>query len=723
MAKVDKKYQDRLEDIKKNIKESYDYFKPNYDRYWEFKNFVFRTALTDNMRALLKALGKPDLEFNITEAKLSRLRGEFAKQEPSIEVSAQDDMPETPQLVQQIQVVQGYVKHVLYDSNKLGCEYDVYTDQLGGGFSVLKVTTDYVHSRSFNQDIKVMKVFDPTLCGFDKKAQLSHKGDGDFCFEYFPKTKEAFKKERPDVDINNVSFARKAGEFSWSYRTDKNDILLECYYYEKRKDKVEIVELADGQVMTKKEYKQEVQSKQSMLFEQIPDIIDSRMSDMTTICRYHLIEDQVIGYIETDFKYLPLVFVDGNSVLLRDGTDGPVQQMTRPYIYQAKGAQMLTNFAGQSLASELEDSIQSKWIFPEGGLPTQPEYLAAIKNNQLPSVVIYKDKDVNGNPVNPPAPVVRAPIPPEIPNTFMAGEQKVETILGNFDQALGGNNKDLSGKAIIESITLSNSAAMPYIVRFLQSWDWCAQIIVDLIPKYLVKKRSIPTLNKDGKRESTPINMPNGVSMQYAENSFRVKVEPGVNFAIQKSRSLAEIIDLAHSMPVLGEFFSTDGLPILLQNVECAGADEMRMMAKQFQQKKQQQMAQQQAMAMQQMQNNPQVQRNQIEAKKVEHQIQQDTVKNQLDAGQQSIDEIKAENDRLKLLLEAQESQREAVVRLEQQQTEKMAKNVDMAIAVVHEASRHHGEMRKHDREDVRLHHDIIQANKPKPKEENNVRN
>lgn len=719
MAKVEKKYQDRLKEIQANIKESYDYFKPNYDRYWEFKNFVFRTSLNDNMRALLKAMGKPDLEFNILESKLSRLRGEFSKQEPSIEVSAQDDMPETPQLVEQIRVTQGHVKHVLYDSNKLGCEYDVYTDQLGGGFSVLKVSTDYVHSMSFNQCIKVQKVFDPTLCGFDKKAQLSHKGDGDYCFEYFPKTKEAFKKANPDVDVENIKFTRTSGEFSWSYRTDKNDIMLECYYYEKKKSPAKIVELADGQIMTEKKYKEEILSKQSSLFEQIPDIVDSRMTDITTICRYHLIEDQIIGYTETDFKYLPLVFVDGNSVLLRDGVDGSVQQFTRPYIYQAKGAQMLTNFAGQSLASELEDSIQSKWIFAEGALPTQPEYLAAITNNQLPSVVIWKDKDASGNPNSPPSPVVRTPIPSEIPATFMAGEQKVETILGNFDQALGGNNKDLSGKAIVESITLSNSAAMPYIVRFLQSWNRCGEIIVDLIPKYLVKKRSIPILNKDGKRESVPINTPDGVNMNYAENSLQVKVEPGVNFAIQKSRSLAEIIDLAHSMPVLGEFFSTDGLPILLQNVECAGADEMRLLAKQFQQKKAQQMAQQAQMAQQQMQNNPQVQHNQIEQAKLQHAIQQDAVKNQLATGQQSIDEMKAENDRLKLLLEAKESERDALVRMEQQQTEKMGKNVDMAIAVVHEANRHHGELRKHDREDIRMQHDMIQAAKPREPKQN----
>ena len=43
---------------------------------------------------------------------------------------------------------------------------------------------------------------------------------------------------------------------------------------------------------------------------------------------------------------LPLVFFDGNSVMITNEQGGQTQQMTRPYVYNAKGAQRLINFSG-----------------------------------------------------------------------------------------------------------------------------------------------------------------------------------------------------------------------------------------------------------------------------------------------------------------------------------------------------------------------------------------
>jgi hypothetical protein len=46
------------------------------------------------------------------------------------------------------------------------------------------------------QAIKIERC-EPTLTGFDKLARFSHKGDGRFCFQLFPKDKEEFLEEYP----------------------------------------------------------------------------------------------------------------------------------------------------------------------------------------------------------------------------------------------------------------------------------------------------------------------------------------------------------------------------------------------------------------------------------------------------------------------------------------------------------------------------------------------
>src|SRR5579859_3686920 len=195
---VAKKYQDALTRIKRNVEHSWTYYRKNYERFNFFRKFVFQTSMSDDDIALLKSLKKPQIEFNVCEAYISRLLGEWSKQEPSINVSADDGAPIDPQV---INVVEGHIRHILFQANKNGCEYDVYKDQLSGGFSAYKVTTDYAHEMSFDQVIKLERVYDPTLCGFDPLAKQPTKCDGRYSFELYPMSKDEFHAKYPEVDL------------------------------------------------------------------------------------------------------------------------------------------------------------------------------------------------------------------------------------------------------------------------------------------------------------------------------------------------------------------------------------------------------------------------------------------------------------------------------------------------------------------------------------------
>jgi hypothetical protein len=177
--------------IKDCIKDSYEYFRQNYDRYTHFMKFVFVTSLSQDDVGLMRTLNKPVLEFNILEAYLSRQCGEFAKQEPSLTLSRADDSKSVnPQL---IEILSGHLRYILFESNRDNLAYDIFRDILGGGFSAFKVVTEYSNPMDFNQNIRIKRVSDPTMCGFDKMANESHKGDGSFCFELFPMTREDFE--------------------------------------------------------------------------------------------------------------------------------------------------------------------------------------------------------------------------------------------------------------------------------------------------------------------------------------------------------------------------------------------------------------------------------------------------------------------------------------------------------------------------------------------------
>lgn len=700
---VAKTYQDELETIKTNVKNSYEAFKPNYDRFNEFRRFVFETSLTADDITLLTQLSKPSIEFNITEAYISRLMGEFSKQEPSITVGTEDESQADPTTVH---VVEAHIRHALRDSKNHHTRWEIMKDIYSGGFSVGKVWTDYANWKSFDHVLNFDKAFDPTLCGWDQMARRSHKGDGRFCFELFPQQLDEFRADNPKVKVDKIQFNRNFAGYNWSYLNGNEKILIVADYYNKKKRDVKIVKLTNGQTLTVKEYEQLLEEwDRSGNIAQMPQPMGKmRWTQMETVCRYRCIETEVIEYTETDFTFYPLVFFDGNSIMLRNPkTSGAVQQMTRPYVYHAKGAQKLKNFAGITLANEMENIVQHKFLVAKEALPKEMDWLAAYKDMQKPSNMIF-NAFFEGNPEqqipNPIREIQRVPTPPEVVQTFASTDSLIQNILGSYDASLGINDNQLSGVAIIEAATQSNAAAMPYVVGFLQGLQRVAEILVDLIPKYYKTPRTIPVMGIDGKADYVKINQDQGVPMFYDVNALNVKVEAGVSFQIQKSRALQQIIALQQASPLFAQFMNEKGLSVLLDNIEIRGIDQLKMMVEDWQKElaKQKQMAMQQQQ--EQMQNNPLAMKNKLDMMKIQQKGQEIQQKGQLNQTQFQIDLEQLKQDQLRVLSDITIAKENSMTQRIKAEAERFSKQVDLALQKKDMTHRHF-------KEAIELHHNV----------------
>ena len=106
---------ERLHLLCKRVETSYIYFKDNCQRFRDFKTYTFRETLTEQQKGMLTSLNRPQLEFNLGAASVSRKLGEFAMHEPSIMVSPSEGVP-IPQEV--LQTVEGNIRHKIHDANK-----------------------------------------------------------------------------------------------------------------------------------------------------------------------------------------------------------------------------------------------------------------------------------------------------------------------------------------------------------------------------------------------------------------------------------------------------------------------------------------------------------------------------------------------------------------------------------------------------------------------------
>lgn len=702
---VAQKHQEQLERIKTNVRRSHDYFKPNYDRFNEFRRFVFESSLTDEEVTLLMTLSKPQLEFNVLEAYISRLLGEFSKQEPDIEVHADDESHADPLT---IKLVEQHLRHTLCDANNHHTKYNVYKDLLSGGFSGLKVSTDYANPMSMHQVINIERVFDPTMCGYDQLARYSHKGDGRFCFELFPKSKEDFEAEFPDIDTDKMNFRRDFAGFNWSYLNDNTPTIIVADYYEKKSKEVQIVQLSDGKVKKLSEYKAMLATWEDLA---APPVIvgKPRTTTLETIDRYRCVENTVIEYTATDFTMLPLVFVDGNSVMIKTPKNGNVRQVTRPYVYHAKGAQRLKNYAGISWANEIENSVQHKFMVAKEALPKEEEFLQAYKDVQKANVLVYNSVH-ESNPslpiANPLREVQRVAAPPEIMAAFTMSDNLIQQILGSYDASLGINDNQLSGTAIVEAATQSNATAMPYIVGYLDGYQRAAQIYVDLLPKYVTTPRTIPVMDNEGKRNSVMINQTDGIEMFYDANQLNVVVKAGASFQVQKSRTIMMIKEMSAMSPLFAQFIAEKGLNFVLDNMEGKGIEQLKQMVDGWLQEmqKQKQMAMQQQQM--EMQNNPSVMKTKVDMAKLAQEKERDEKQFHVD-----IMEIEFKEQEL------QEKKRianlEARVDLARAATERYGKQMDYKIKAIDQHHNAHDMHHRHIKEALETHHLLT---KPEPK-------
>lgn len=608
MGEVAKKYQDKLPELKKTVEQAYIANRANVDRYNEFMRYVFKSTLTDDDIATLADRNMPTVEFNILEAYVNRLRGEFAKQQPSLTVRAADgvslDMLDES-FTDTIEVVEAHLRATFLDSSNDMLNYKVFTDMAAGGFSAMKVYTDYVNPKSFEQKICVDRPYNVTMVVPDPMAVKSHKGDGKFIAELYPMTKEECEDKWGKSVTKDIKYTRGLSGLEWSFITErKENIVLVCEYYEKKPIRTKIVQLSNGKVVTRKDYDKFVEEWNEFGgIEQPPIVLRERWTVLETICRYRFCESTVLDYDETDYKYFPIVYFDGNGVTLNEA--GAFVHMTKPYVYNALGIQRLKNFAGQSLGNELDSTIQHKIVAAIESIPT--DYQEAYQDLQHANTLLYNHFLDTNNPdvtLPPPREITRTPIPPEIAQTFRMSDEMTQMILGSYDPSNGVSNAPMSGVAFARSAIMSNGASLPYLVGFTQGLNRVAEIFTDLIPKYYRTPRTLPVLLPDGKREYMEVNKKGSIYMDFDSEALQINIETGVNFAMQKEIALQTIVSLSQSIPKFGEFIASSGLQTILDNIDIRGIDGLKRKAEEFEQQQQQaaQMQMQQQAQMSQMQ-------------------------------------------------------------------------------------------------------------------------
>lgn len=714
MTQLAKKHTSRSDEITGRITDWQNYFSENVRLFYLAKRFVFERNLRSDEITQLATLGKPDLECNVLEAYLARLLGEFVKQEPSFRAM---DLPgDNTVQPEMLEFYEGKIRYTWHEANNQGLTFKSYQNSLGGGYFAWQVNTDYESWNTLEQKIWLEHITDVGLVFFDPMARLPHKGDGQFCGRFVPLTLEEAKKEFPnaDIDWDNLKFGEGGSDsqVTWAYKNGTKKIVMVCYYYEKKRKPFTLVRLTDGSEMDEADYEKKIEAYRHSLefaktsplgvsvLAQPPQIKAKRQSSKPSIIRYTLINKQVIDKDNTDYTELPIIFGDGNSVELTEdslSSDTHIvsRQVTRPYLYHAMDAQRTKNFCLQTMAQQVQQMTMSKYMAPMEGMTDDivDEWLKP----QKPGLNLYRMFD----PRNPdrqleaPSPLEQRSLSTEILALYEALDSTIQQIQGSYDAALGINNNQLSGEAIFQGATQSNSVSIPYVVNFVLAMNQAAKVICGLIPKIFITPRSHPIRYADGSLGYMMVNTHPLNQLEQTQDRIKVEVEAGVNFEIQKSRSISALVQLGQAYPAINQMMSQAGLPYIFDNIDVRNGDELKEIAKEWTEQ-QKQMAQQQQQQQQGL--NPLM----LKAQEIQQAGAIKTQELKLKAQEQIIEQQSINQ-------KAQDSLLKASAQAQYNDIQNKRADADIMAASREQAHRHANDLIKNSRENIKTAHQVTQ--------------
>jgi hypothetical protein len=517
------------------------YFGENMVRGKDDMNFLLRDQWSAVERSEFNRLFKPAMTFNKLYDTVKKVVGEQRKNKPDLMVRSLTGNANQ----HQIDLRADLVRTISYQSQNDLVYQTAFKQALMMGHGAFEIVLDYESPKSFNQIIRYELIPDVTRVTFDPTALKPHKGDGNFCSRQYVYTKEEFYATYPNV-ANPVSYSdpRSLLDFQWETR----DTIVVCKYTHKVWFPLKVLLLTDGTTVTEDEWqdmKEEIELKRKladssqvvgdMIRREIPEVHAERMSKDYKIRQYMLTQNQIVKFANWPSKYLPMIFVDGDSNFING------HQYTRSFIHEAKDAQKFVNYVGSEIAAEIKNRRREQWLgTPDNIIGNEQMW----RNPELQSGILIAKPD-------PKTGAMPQKLPPwELSQTllqqFQRGSQDMREILGfSENEALQGH--DMSGKARRERKLEGSMSAYIWFDNLNQAIEQGGRVVLDLLPVIAGEHERHMIISKaDGRTDSIVLNKVVGNTEEgdpirdnvIDDEDYDIEIDTGPSFAVQKDMAL-----------------------------------------------------------------------------------------------------------------------------------------------------------------------------------------
>ncbi|QEL19332.1 portal protein [Limnoglobus roseus] len=453
----------------------------NHRQYVEDTTFCSTDDQWDDAVKILRGRDRPTITVNKLNGVIKQIIGDYRQNKLSIKVlpAGQEASVETAD------ILAGLIRNIEAQSNA----DQAYTNGLDcsarGGFGNWRVMTDYCEDDTFDQDLKVVPIFNPLTVHCDPLAKRITREDARYYFITESVPKEQFEADHPGAKTGAFDGMDADDKANWS----GEDTIRIAEHFEKEQYEVRLVAFDTGLVVP-------IESD-----EQLQNLIDlgNKVVKERKAVRTRIRWRKMTAFEVLDEKTLPIPFIPIIPCLGEEvNIEGKVY--LRSAIFYGKDPQRMLNY-WKTVATEtvaLAPKSRAK------GTPAHFQGLEDTWSSSNPTnFALY-----NPDPEAPGGPEMMPPPTMPVGEMGMANgcAQDIRDTTGLQQASFGEHSNETSGRAIMARQKEGDTATALFLDNLRMAIEFTGRILIAWIPHVYDTERIVRTLDLEGNPKTVTVN-------------------------------------------------------------------------------------------------------------------------------------------------------------------------------------------------------------------------
>jgi hypothetical protein len=516
-----------IELAKERFKNCQEFWSPVYQEALDDLKFRAGDQWPQEILNSRKSKGRPHLTINKIPQFVRQIANEMRQNKPAIKVYPVDDKAD----IEVAKIRSGVIRNIEYSSNAEVAYNTAGECAVDRSIGFFRLVSDYVSHNSFNQELRILPVYNPFSCYMDPATQELDGSDQNFCFTFDEVSKYQLEAEYPELEKEIVS-----DHGGWDSLVDgdwfnkEKARVVEYYYKEFKNITVYRLDVMGEEVI--------VESK-----EEIPEgavIVEERKALKPQVKWCKMIGCKVLEKTDWPGSWIPLIPVFGSRYYL-DGR-WHIESVFR----QAKDSQRMFNYMKSYEAEAIGRAPKAPYMVAEGQIPKGYEGMWQSANTEDYAYMVYKPTEIGGQLVGAPQRQAFEPAIQAMTQAAMLASDDIKATTGIYDASLGARSNEQSGIAIQRRNMQAQTSNYHFIDNQAISIRHCGRQINELIPVIYSDSQVLRMIGEDGSPEFANLLEK---QLKIDDGKYDVVVDVGPSYATKRQESAENLLNLMKTIP------------------------------------------------------------------------------------------------------------------------------------------------------------------------------